>query len=169
MLPVLSQTVQGRCAIQETNAEDQMVPGETYTVSVHCSHSEDAIREEGRDSTMWPNRPNLVSRQEGHSQDSKVTLSPRICQHQRYHVLCLCMDVASWLQAKLVQKLGWPVWQHVTQRSFVEAILEKWSKNAAKVKSRDNWLWSVTLTENSDHHIYISTRMNCKIAKRMGF
>ena len=36
-------------------------------------------------------------------------------------------------------------------------------------KSRDNWLWSVTLTGNSDHHIYISTRMNCKIAKRMVF
>ena len=29
-------------------------------------------------------------------------------------------------------------------------------------KSRDNWLWSATLTGNSDHHIYISTRMNCK-------
>ena len=29
-------------------------------------------------------------------------------------------------------------------------------------KSRDNWLWSVTLTGNSGHHIYISTRMNCK-------
>ena len=29
-------------------------------------------------------------------------------------------------------------------------------------KSRDNWLWSVTLTRNSGHHIYISTRMNCK-------
>ena len=37
----------------------------------------------------------MVSRQEGHSQDSKVTLSPWICQYQRYHVLCLCMDVAS--------------------------------------------------------------------------
>ena len=29
-------------------------------------------------------------------------------------------------------------------------------------KSRDNWLWSVTLTGNSGHHIYMSTRRNCK-------
>ena len=29
-------------------------------------------------------------------------------------------------------------------------------------ESRDNWLWSVTLIGNSGHHIYISTRMNCK-------
>ena len=29
-------------------------------------------------------------------------------------------------------------------------------------RSRDNWLWSVTLTWNSGHHIYMSTRMNCK-------
>ena len=43
---------------------------------------------------------------------------------------------------------------------FAEAILEKWSKKCSK--SRDNWLWSVTLTGNSGHHIYISTRMNCK-------
>ena len=29
-------------------------------------------------------------------------------------------------------------------------------------ESRDNWLWSVSLIGNSGHHIYISTRMNCK-------
>ena len=29
-------------------------------------------------------------------------------------------------------------------------------------KSKDNWLWSVTLTGNPGHHIYISTSMNCK-------
>ena len=53
--------------------------------------------------------------------------------------------------------MGWVGWGMV---KFRGGDLGKMEQKCSK--SRDNWLWSVTLTGNSGHHIYISTRMNCK-------
>ena len=137
-----------------------MVDATQLCLSCHCTHGGCYVTLFVLSLHTWWMLRNLVSRQEGHSQDSKVTLSRWICHIPKVSCRMSMHGCGVVTACKACTKAWVTCVATCDATKFRAGDLGKMEQKCSK--SRDNWLWSVTLTGNSGHHIYISKRMNCK-------